>query len=199
MEFMPWPKTARLFRTVTVTEKLDGTNAAIRIQPLSAEPNRNDTYHGFVWVQTRNDGVVEVGAQSRNRLITPTDDNYGFAAWVAANAESLVTDLGIGAHFGEWWGQGIQRGYGLSEKRFSLFNTAKWGDAEFETPQLHTVPILYEGPFRQSEVIDGTCMTLRSLGSLAAPGFQDPEGICIFHSQSRKVYKYTLDGDGHKG
>lgn len=49
---------------------------------------------------------------SRTRWITPEDDNYGFAKWANENKEELLK-LGIGQHFGEWWGSGIQRGYNL--------------------------------------------------------------------------------------
>ena len=38
-----------------------------------------------------------------------------------------MTFLVPGRHFGEWWGSGIQRGYGLDEKTFSLFNAYRWG------------------------------------------------------------------------
>jgi hypothetical protein len=31
-EFREWPKTPRLFRTIVVTEKIDGTNAAIHVE-----------------------------------------------------------------------------------------------------------------------------------------------------------------------
>ncbi len=60
---------------------------------------------------------------SRTRWITAQDDNHGFARWVEGNKQELLK-LGAGRHFGEWWGSGIQRGYGLQkgEKRFSLFN-----------------------------------------------------------------------------
>jgi hypothetical protein len=102
-EFVPWPKIHRLFRDVIITEKIDGTNAAIGIS---------------------DDG--EVHAQSRKRIITPADDNYGFAKWVHANAAVLAEHLGPGLHFGEWCGLGINRGYGLPEKRFALFNAARW-------------------------------------------------------------------------
>jgi len=99
-----------------ITEKIDGTNAAIGV------------------VQTGWDGEAgavsrphyRVYAQSRTRIITPQSDNMGFAAWVQQHAEVLAQTLGEGLHFGEWWGVGIQRGYGLSERRFSLFNTARW-------------------------------------------------------------------------
>jgi hypothetical protein len=127
-EFKPWPKIARLNRDITITEKIDGTNAAVIV-----------TEEG------------EVAAQSRTRIITPDADNFGFARWVAEHAETLVDLLGPGRHFGEWWGQGIQRRYGLTEKRFSLFNTARYGEHDFATfPQVGIVPVLYCGPFDMS-------------------------------------------------
>jgi hypothetical protein len=192
--FTPWPKTARLFRDVVITEKIDGTNAAVHITA---------------------DGRVV--AQSRKRLITPEQDNHGFAAWAAENAEGLVAALGTGTHFGEWWGSGINRGYGftkgMSERFFSLFNTGKWAKGyplplsdedrkAIETfravPNLSVVPVLYNGAFSEWQV-DNELLALQRKGSAAAPGFMNPEGICIFHTQSRNVYKVTLDGDGHKG
>lgn len=198
MQFEEWPKTARLFRDVVVTEKIDGTNAAIRIEENDQiDPYAIATVEEFL---PDSEHRFNFGAQSRKRLITPEDDNYGFAAWVRDNALTLLYDLGPGIHFGEWWGQGIQRRYGLEEKRFSLFNTKKWDPVKdtFLTPNLHVVPVLYEGVFDQAE-LGRVLHTLELEGSVAAPGFDDPEGICVFHTQSRKVYKYTLDGDGHKG
>ena len=172
IEFQPWPKIARLNREITVTEKIDGTNAAILI----------------------GDGFV--GAQSRKRLITPNDDNFGFARWVAENAGALTDALGEGRHFGEWWGSGIQRGYGLDkgEKRFSLFNTARYADADLAVDGLGVVPVLYQGPFDQSE-INGCLHMLRTEGSFASPGFMDPEGIIVFHSAAQQMFKVTLKGD----
>ncbi|MGW1268184.1 RNA ligase family protein [Streptomyces sp. NPDC002491] len=201
-EFTEWPKTKRLFRDIVVTEKIDGTNSAIHITTIAAweadliksAPGDNSLH------------VVEVGgawhavsAQSRRRIITPgkSTDNFGFAGWVYDNAADLVEILGEGLHFGEWWGKGIQRGYGLDEKRFSLFNTAR----HFENPGAEVggvpvgpVPVLYEGTFSEAR-IHHALMSLKLHGSHAAPGFDNPEGICVFHSQSRNVYKVTLDNN----
>lgn len=194
MEFTPWSKTPRLFRGMVVTEKIDGTNAAIRIKESGGYvlPRDAVTYVG------RGEGMRTVYAQSRNRFVIPGDDNHGFAQWVRDNAESLVGDLGPGIHFGEWWGQGIQRGYGLTEKRFSLFNTEKWGGTLFSTPELHVVPVLGRGPF-DTDTIRDLAEGLSSGGSVASPGFANPEGVCVYHLASRQVFKYTTDGDGHKG
>jgi hypothetical protein len=173
IEFTAWPKTPRLFRDVVVTEKIDGTNAAV--------------------------GILEDGsvyAQSRKRIITPDADNFGFAAWVAANAGTLVDDLGPGLHFGEWWGAGIQRGYGLTngDKRFSLFNVARHEGADFYTPGLATVPNLGAYTLDTTQIRD-LCDHLADQGSYAAPGFMRPEGVCIYHTASRQVFKVLLEND----
>ena len=173
-EFIKYPKTPRLFRDIIVTEKLDGTNAQIVID------------NGFV------------AAGSRNRWITPDDDNYGFARWVSDNAEQLNKILGPGRHFGEWWGQGIQRGYGLQEKRFSLFNVGHWGDHSTEDTKiadlLYTVPILYEGVFDMFH-LEATKDHLMYTGSHAAPGFMQPEGYIVYHTAGNHTYKVLLEND----
>jgi hypothetical protein len=177
IEFEEWPKIARLNRNIVVTEKIDGTNAAVVITE---------------------DG--QVGAQSRTRLITPEVDNYGFAGWVSRNRDDLVDILGPGRHFGEWWGSGIQRRYGLTgpDKRFSLFNTGRWHDehtAEFgRIPGLGVVPVLYQGPFDQ-EAINAELRMLSIKGSVAAPGYMDPEGIVVYVAAARQMFKVTIKGD----
>jgi len=174
-EFKAFPKIARLNRSITITEKIDGTNAAIGIIPDA-------------------DGALTVYAQSRNRLITPQDDNYGFARWVAGNRDRLVDLLGPGLHFGEWWGSGIQRGYGLTggEKRFSLFNTDRHKD--IHEADITAVPVLYQGA-NSSEEIDLVLADLARRGSFAAPGFMDPEGVVVFHAASRTMFKVTIKND----
>lgn len=194
LEFRAWPKIARLNRGVIITEKIDGTNAAVIIVEDDFEYGPQDDIAKYITVA----GVgYWVGAQSRTRIITPEDDNSGFAAWVYGNATELVRILGIGHHFGEWWGSGIQRGYGLpkGEKRFSLFNTTRWaGDERLDyIPSLDVVPVLYAGPFGHYAVEDALHQ-LRKSGSQAAP-FLNPEGIVVFHGASRQMFKVTLEGD----
>jgi hypothetical protein len=185
-EFVPFPSICRLSRSFTVTEKLDGTNAQVHVA---------------------DDGTVTAG--SRTRWITPEADNYGFAAWVKAHEDELRTGLGAGAHFGEWWGAGIQRRYGLTEKRFSLFNVSRWGDddardlAKYPQPTrpacCHVVPLLGGGPEFDTEHVTIILERLRLHGSFAAPGFTNPEGIVVWHEAARVLFKKTLDGDAHKG
>ncbi len=179
MTYPAFPSIPRLMRSVVVTEKIDGTNALISIS---------------------DDGVVRAG--SRNRWITPQDDNAGFAQWAEEHAQELLS-LGTGEHYGEWWGQGIQRRYGLKEKRFSLFNTGRWGvggkDADKKPDCCHVVPVLATLDVFDTGLIANVANLLKVQGSVAAPGFMDPEGIVVWHEKARATFKYTLDGDGHKG
>lgn len=199
-EFTAWPKTPRLFRDIIITEKIDGTNAAIHIEALPWAPHSRAEVDADSGEVLLDDTYFHVTAQSRNRLIYPGKgtDNQGFATWVCANASELVTTLGPGLHFGEWWGAGIQRGYGLQSRRFSLFNTDKWSGLHEPrviggVPVSH-VPVLYHGPFSEAE-IKRALADLAQNGSHAVPGFADPEGVCVFHSQTRGTFKVTLDNN----
>ena len=193
MEFREFPKMARLSREVIITEKIDGTNAQICISE---------------------DGkTMLIG--SRTRWITPADDNYGFAAWAEAHRDELLT-LGPGRHFGEWWGHGIQRNYGLKEKRFSLFNVQRWAlhGTEPKTyptadprvtrmqdvlpPCCGLVPMLDRCIF-DTKTVDIWLNYLQTTGSVAAPGFMKPEGLVVFHIAGNVGFKKTLGNDGHKG
>ena len=189
-EFFGFPKMARLSREMRITEKIDGTNS----QLLITKDNR-----------------ILVG--SRTRWITPSDDNHGFAKWVRENKEELLM-LGPGRHFGEWWGNGINSGYGLKkgDNRFSLFNTIRWV-LHGETPQIISnpnpniieyqdvlpkccglVPELYRGMFDTNK-INEILEQLKEHGSYTAPGFMHPEGIIIFHVAGNVGFKKTIEKD----
>lgn len=208
IEFEAWPKTTRLFRDITITEKIDGTNAAIIIRTgyhvsdvhqFDGEWPFWDKEAGHFWF---------IGAQSRNRLIQPgkTTDNAGFAQWVRDNGLTLARLLGEGRHFGEWWGPKVtKRNYGMSHKVFSIFDVDMW-DVQVDQSIKHPIgdavlthtPVLYRGTFSEQQIMD-CARTLKDLGSVAAYRFgidgQEPEGICIFHSQSRIVQKFTFDNN----
>lgn len=208
MEFTPFPKIPRIARNIVITEKIDGTNAQITIAPIEKmpeghedwpskpEPEKTDYFYG-------SDGSCwGIWTGSRNRWVQPGNDNFGFAKWVAENKEELKK-LGPGQHFGEWWGQGIQRGYNLKEKRFSLFNAGRWNAAyqamreghENAFPKCcHVVPILGLHTFDVG-YIDTVMAILKEQGSAAAPGYMNPEGIIIYHTQSKQMYKKTFEMD----
>lgn len=190
LEFQEFPKMARLSREIIISEKIDGTNAQLLITE---------------------DGDLFVG--SRTKWITPQDDNAGFARWVEGNKSELLK-LGAGRHFGEWWGSGIQRGYGLQkgEKRLSLFNVGRWAlygtdpkriltaDPRIEKYQdilpegIYLVPELYRGEF-DTHKINEVLEDLKLKGSYAAPGFMKPEGIVVFHIAGNVGFKKTIEKD----
>lgn len=200
-EFKAWPKTPRLFRDITITEKIDGTNAAVQIHKLEGEVYGDKLMVAEV---EQEDGVYGVWAQSRKRLITPQDDNAGFARWVSNQAHHLVPALGPGTHYGEWWGQGIQRNYGMNHKRFSLFNTSKWNDlfylaedhhwAHLRVAGIDVVPVMYEGPFSETAV-KLALADLRMNGSIANPDYDNPEGVIVYHHAANSVFKVLLEND----
>jgi hypothetical protein len=187
-EFKEFPKIFRVSRPCIITEKIDGTNSQVCITE---------------------DGQFMTG--SRSRYITPENDNHGFSRWAHDHREELMY-LGVGRHYGEWWGCGIQRGYGLKEKRWSLFNVQRWcprgripkkieqADPRIEKYQdmlpscCGLVPILYEGLF-DTKAIEDCIFRLRRDGSIAAPGFSRPEGVVCFHVQGNFGLKKTLEKD----
>jgi hypothetical protein len=178
-DFKPFGKIPRWSGSqhVFITEKIDGTNAQIVI----------------------NEECTDFMVGSRNRWITPEDDNYGFAGWCQRNREAVLS-LGKGQHFGEWYGSGIQRGYGLREKRFALFNTMRWTTPEqherlAKTP-IGVVPLLYHGPL-ENGIVDKVMDDLLEHGSHVAP-FGNPEGVVMYLPESRTMFKYTYD-NRHKG
>lgn len=188
IEFKAFPKIARLSREVIITEKIDGTNAQVFIT------ENGDMFCG-----------------SRSGWITPEKDNYGFAAWATENQEALLR-LGPGRHYGEWWGRGIQRGYGLEERRFSLFNVERWrlpGETPKRIPKedpriveyqevlpegIGLVPVLARGLF-DTALVNEAMEALWRYGSFAAPGYMNPEGIICFHIAGNVAFKKTFEKD----
>lgn len=211
------PKMPRLSREVVVTEKLDGTNASVYIFPQPCEGTPGSAQSLAEWEEAKKKAVAVLDdvptlvlAGSRTRWVTPgKDDNYGWAAWVKENAAELAK-LGPGHHFGEWWGKGIQRGYGLSERRFSLFNAGRWAPVpsnrcnDNPLPEgldmapmcCHVVPVMYRGPFH-TILVDQELSRLELEGSVAAKGFMDPEGVVVYHTAASFCFKKTIKGDDH--
>ena len=201
MEFREFHKIPRFSREIIVTEKIDGTNGVIGIE---AEAEHVWTPGEVPPVATVDGFSIYAGSKSRWLDVWSKGDNFGFAKWVYAHAEELLA-LGPGMHYGEWWGYGIQRGYDLpkGERRFSLFNVSRWADTAGAVPTVrpaccHVVPVVWRGRF-DTEMVDIALQALAISGSLASPGFMNPEGIIVFHTAGNLTFKKTLGDDGAKG
>lgn len=210
MHFQEFPKTPRYSRDCAITEKIDGINAHVYIEPV--EDNGSIGYLSRVGITN----MIETNgyffaAGTRSQYVTPENDTHGFAKWAYANADELIAGLGHGRHYGEWWGLGIRRNYGLKEKRFSLFNTMRWcahdatpisittgsGTVRSQTPLpkiVGVVPVIWRGMFGGTAV-DKSIELLRREGSVASPGFMRPEGIVIWHTAANVAFKKTLEND----
>jgi hypothetical protein len=218
-EFKPFPKMARLSRECLITEKIDGTNASIFIGPADFNDSKS-----IATLFNKDGSALGMWAGSRTRWITTADDNFGFANWAVANASELFK-LGVGHHFGEWWGSGIQRGYGFKngERFFSLFNAVGWvaGDdpigvasvswdpeTKEMTPKLQerapacckVVPILdrclFDDTYDDAPVADCALWLLGKYGSKAAPNYMNPEGVVVYHIAGNVGFKKTFYNDG---
>lgn len=102
--------------------KLDGTNGGVQITP---------------------DG--EVFTQSRSRIITSSDDNAGFAAWVAEHRDFFAKHAIADEHiviFGEWCGQGIQKRTAISrlDRRVFAVFAIQYGDHQRTAASLEVEP-----------------------------------------------------------
>ena len=101
--------------------KLDGTNAGVQV---------------FA------DG--RVAAQSRSQIITPEDDNMGFARWVSQQVDYFAQLAGR-EHltiFGEWCGRGIQKRTAISQidRRIFAILAVQIGGVENEITRLEVNP-----------------------------------------------------------
>lgn len=180
-EFVEFKKIPRLTRECVVTEKIDGSN-------------------GVICITEENEFLVG----SRSRWLDEHNDNFGFFHWAMQNKEELMK-LGVGTHYGEWWGSGIQRGYNLpkGEKRFSLFNCGRWvkdrnipllEKQEYCPECCYVVPILYTGIF-DTLIFEQIIQSLKEKGSFAVSGFMNPEGIVIYHRAGNLMFKKTIEKD----
>lgn len=188
--FSSFGKISRLLSMpMIITEKIDGTNAQVYIDYKAAVLPED------IGFNLNDDPTSEfsVIAGSRSRWILPVSDNFGFAGWVKSNIPELLK-LGPGRHFGEWWGQGIQRTYGLKDKRFWLFNTGRFSNPEQRPACCGVVPVLHHGQFNQND-IEQVRGKLKETGSVAVPGWKDPEGIIVFLPKANVLFKSTYEND----
>lgn len=199
--FSEFRKIPRFSRQAVISEKIDGTNASVLIAPINKELQCDKMLAYFYGPDASTWGVW-VG--SRTRWITIHDDNFGFANWVKANLED-VKKLGPGLHFGEWYGRGIQRNYGLKDRKWALFNSAMYIKKEEDRTHpnqvvlpacIDIVPVLMKCGFDViNHGVEECISDLRQNGSRAVPGFMKPEGIVIYHEAGNLLFKKTIEKD----
>lgn len=181
MDFKAFEKITAIKKIdMCITQKIHGTNAQIVI--LEYPENIENAPE---WMKATTTETVEVDGKyyfircgSRTRWIYPGDDNYGFAAFVDKHKEEFIRKLGVGQHFGEWAGLGVNSGEGLDHKVFVLFDHWKFPPERALPPQTVVVPVLYQGPFDLAK-IEEVMADLKANGSKLAPGFMRPEGVVV--------------------
>lgn len=157
---------------MSITQKLHGTNVC-------------------VYVYEKEPDVIDLICGCRSRWISPENDHYGFAKFVLNNKQEFIDKLGIGRHFGEWVGKGINSGEGLSDRRFFLFNWEQWAEKPLP-PSTFAVPVLYNG-ILSVDAVNESMNNLKRNGSYVVKGYMKPEGIVI--NIGGHLYKNTFDNN----
>lgn len=134
------------------------------------------------------------------------------------NKEELVDLLGEGYHYGEWWGQGIQRRYDMDRKVFSLFNVNRWGELCNHDPDesiCDVVPfkifelqellptwnksnqfMTYNDNAFFDDIIDEASLYFLKKSRAAekyGKNFTNPEGFMIFHDRLNSYFKVPIN------
>ena len=110
---------------------------------------------------------------------------------VGRRARERAARFRPGRHFGEWYGRGIQRGHGLQDRRFALFNrtdgprSARRAAASFQSSQRERWALTL------CRNASKRCVRRKS----RRPGFTRPEGIVIYHHASGGMFKVLLEND----
>lgn len=176
MEFKAFEKIPALHKIeMSITQKCHGSNALVAIEEVTDINSSTERLEELVEHDMK---VYRIRAGSRTRWIYPSDDNYGFAAFVNKNKEEFVSKLGPGRHFGEWTGLGINSGEGLDKKVLVLFNFWECPPERPLPPNTVVVPVLYQGALDLTK-IDEVMLDLKTNGSKLCPGFMRPEGVVI--------------------
>lgn len=149
----------RTMITYRAKVKLHGTNAGVRVDP---------------------DGTVT--AFSRSNVITPENDNAGFAKWVKEREDMFNTPRPSVPYviYGEWCGPGIQKGVAVSripEKIFAVF-AARVGEA-FE--DIIDIPSLL------------TAFVKDIPGAYVIPWFNDEETFAVDWTADAEALQPVLD------
>ncbi len=86
----------------------------------------------------------------------------------------------------------------MTERRFALFNVARWGEngSDVRPSCCEVVPTLFEGPFT-TQAVEWCIRLLEDTGSLATGADDEAkaEGVVVYHVAARALFKRTILGD----
>ncbi len=181
--------------TFTISEKIDGSNGLIYVHHARFDDVKKGVDRSYILAGSRSKWLIDDGSK--------TWDNHGFGSWVEENEEDLYS-LDEGYHYGEWYGKGINRGYGLLDKRFMLFNYGRYAEKLrladsgllFNMPtkvQVETVfhhNVKFEQLF---QIIAEVRYHLTHDGSKHVQGYIKPEGLIVRSELSGKLWKVIID------
>jgi len=219
MDFQQFKKIPRLSREIIITEKINGSNMQVFIYNLNEEilfPYEEDykipskEFINKYTVAEKNGLLMFVGSRNRWLQVGKSSDNMSCASWCKERSEELFK-LGEGRYYAEFYGKGIQSGYGLDHKRMALFNVSRWHDDEKRLISVNketgeekyteqcpscceVVPILYQGDF-DTNVINYYIDKLDREGSVAVPNFKPAEGLVVYHTAAGQYFKKTISND----
>ena len=111
-EHIPFPEIQQFRNTIrTVRERAEHDGVPLPVLRFIGSVKLHGTNSSIVFPETG--GFY---CQARTHVITPEQDNAGFAKWVEANEDLFSHLIGIGVVvYGEWCGQGIQKGVAITQ------------------------------------------------------------------------------------
>lgn len=120
MTFIPWPEiesfhNIKKYTSVDAHPEILNGQSIVNYRPKLKMHGTNSA------IQIHKDGTII--CQSRECIITSEKDNAGFARWVEAHKEDWKQSQGY-IVYGEWVGQGIQKGVAVSsipKRSFTIF------------------------------------------------------------------------------
>jgi hypothetical protein len=151
IEHIPFPKIGDYRSAVKRVKELNKNNFKTLI--FSGTPKLHGTNSSVCY-----NSNGDLWAQSRTKIITPENDNYGFAKFVEDNRNDFLTymdvlseDLGLSSGetlvlYGEWAGKGIQSGVAISEldKFFCIFEHCVFSEEGYKWVEPNDINVFFD-------------------------------------------------------
>lgn len=174
-----------------ISEKIDGTNGLIEINYDSVKFGSKNRY---LESHEDNAGFMNFYSYHKNIFINTAKELNEKEIEISGETLTKYEEIYPIHIYGEWFGKGIQRGYGLDKKFFMPFNP-EYAELliEHEVPHIVRPYILYEGKFSE-KVATSSMHFLKEEGSYVIPKYMKPEGIVIYFPKYNFYLKDTFEG-----